>query len=516
MQRSTRNEWRFMTTTRKSNFLLRTSSKRVAIIIVLAILIGAGGYAYLRLTSSKTTSVTTGSSLQTTKATTGDLILFASGSGTVSPAAESNFGFNSSGQVSEINVKVGDHVEAGQVLAQLDDTQAKINLAQAQAAMDKLTSAIAIATAKQTLASAQSNLVTAKQALQYLVSPQVLYWEEKIAEREPILAEAKSASQTDTSDAAKQKVAQAEASLKYAQNSLIYSQKVYKSEYIPATFTQYRTTKTPRGTRTELVKIVDETTGEKTALIYPPTEGEIGIARANYEAAKGSVTEAQAYLDTLTGTDIPKGATGANLVTYIKTKHALETAEYNLNATKLIAPISGTVTTLDINVGDLATNGNSVATISNLAQPYSLDAYLDAEDWGQIQVRYEVDVTFDIVPGQVFKGKVTAVYPTLDTTSSNSALVHFTASLNDSISYQLPSGSATSVEVIGGSARNAVLVPIEALHEFGDGKYALFVMKNDKLQLRVVEVGLQDLTKAEIISGLSAGETVTTGVVKTK
>ena len=42
-------------------------------------------------------------------------------------------------------------------------------------------------------------------------------------------------------------------------------------------------------------------------------------------------------------------------------------------------------------------------TISNLDQPYALDAYLDAEDWGQVKVGYEVEVTFDILPDQVFK-----------------------------------------------------------------------------------------------------------------
>jgi len=41
-------------------------------------------------------------------------------------------------------------------------------------------------------------------------------------------------------------------------------------------------------------------------------------------------------------------------------------------------------------------------------------------------------------------------------------------------------------------------------------------MESGKLRLRTVEVGLQDLTKAEIRSGLSAGDIVTTGVVETK
>jgi len=241
------------------------------------------------------------------------------------------------------------------------------------------------------------------------------------------------------------------------------------------------------------------------------------MARADYDLAKASVAEAQMYLDILNGSygEIPDGATGANLVTYIQAKHALETAEYNLNATKLTAPISGTVTALEFNVGDLA-DGSSVITISDIAQPYSLDAYLDADDWGQVKVGYEVEVSFDIVPDQVFAGTVTGVYPTLDTTSSNSALVHITARLDEAIAYNLPSGSAASVDVIGGQAENAVLVPVEALHEIGDGQYTLFVMENGKLRLRVVKVGLQDLAQAEIISGLDAGDIVTTGVVKTE
>jgi RND family efflux transporter MFP subunit len=186
-----------------------------------------------------------------------------------------------------------------------------------------------------------------------------------------------------------------------------------------------------------------------------------------------------------------------------------------LNATKLIAPIRGTVTALEINVGDLA-DENSVVTISNIDQPYSLDAYLDAEDWGEVRVGYEVEVAFDILPDQVFSGTVTGVYPTLDTTSSNSALVHITAHLNDSIAYDLPAGSAASVDVVGGRAENAVLIPVEALREIGKGQYTLFVMENGTLRLRLVEVGLQDLTKAEVTSGLHAGDVVTTGVVETK
>ena len=502
-----------MTTTQKSKFLSRTSIRRIGLVIAMAILLG--GYIFLRGNSQKT-AAPQASSLQTAKATVGNLVLFADGSGTIRPAAESNLSFNTSGQVSSITVKIGDHVDAGQVLAQLDDTDARISLAQAQDAMNKLTSAASIATAKQTLAAAQTSFVNAKKTLEHLVSPEVLYWEENVAQREQVLADAKTANQTNLSDSAKQKVTQAEASLKFARDSLTYFQAVYTQSYIPDTFTQYQTVRSRFGAHAEPVKITDTITGKLVNLVYPPTEGEIGMARAAYDLAKASIAEAQAYFDVLNGAEIPDGPTGANLVTYTQTKHALVTAQYNLNATKLIAPINGTVTVDNINPGDLATSGTLVITVSNLDQPYALDGFIDAKDWGQIRTGYEVDATFDIIPDQSFKATVTDVYPTLDTTSSNSALVHFTARLNAPIPYKLPSGASTSMNVSGGSAENAVLIPIEALHEFGDGKYALFVMANGKLRLRVVEVGLIDLAKAEIISGLKAGDIVSTGIVKTK
>jgi multidrug efflux pump subunit AcrA (membrane-fusion protein) len=82
--------------------------------------------------------------------------------------------------------------------------------------------------------------------------------------------------------------------------------------------------------------------------------------------------------------------------------------------------------------------------------------------------------------------------------------------------FNLPTGSTAAVDVIAGQARNAVLVPVEALHETSPGNYALFVLENGKPRLRVVDVGIQDTLYAEIKSGLQAGEVVTTGIAATR
>ena len=82
--------------------------------------------------------------------------------------------------------------------------------------------------------------------------------------------------------------------------------------------------------------------------------------------------------------------------------------------------------------------------------------------------------------------------------------------------HTLPVGLNASVDVIGGRAENAVLVPVEALRKLGPGEYAVFVIEDGEPKLRIVTVGLIDFTSAEILSGLDAGEVVTTGIVETE
>jgi len=88
--------------------------------------------------------------------------------------------------------------------------------------------------------------------------------------------------------------------------------------------------------------------------------------------------------------------------------------------------------------------------------------------------------------------------------------------LDDAASAGLLVGLTASVDIIAGRATNAVLAPVEALRELDTGEYGLFVVENGEPVFRAVTVGLQDVTTAEIVSGLQAGETVSTGITQTK
>ena len=140
---------------------------------------------------------------------------------------------------------------------------------------------------------------------------------------------------------------------------------------------------------------------------------------------------------------------------------------------------------------------------------------MDPSDWDKVVLGNTATVTFDALPNQTFTGKVTEVDPGLYTSGNTSAVQGMVLIDPPSPSINLPIGSSASVEVISAQARNAVLVPVSALHEYAPGKYAVFVDQNGKLTVRDVEVGLMDLVNAEVKSGLQAGEAVSTGITET-
>ena len=173
----------------------------------------------------------------------------------------------------------------------------------------------------------------------------------------------------------------------------------------------------------------------------------------------------QAYLDILNSGVIPDGAIGAKITTLYEAQLALENAKSALDDTQLIAPISGTVTSLDLSVGEQA-GTSSVITISQLSQPYTLDVYLDEADWSMAQVGNKVNVTFDLLPEQTYPGTVTLVYPELSP-SFETSLVHLIVQLDQSISQDLPAGTGVTVDVVGGEATGALLVPVDARPQRG-------------------------------------------------
>jgi RND family efflux transporter MFP subunit len=246
-----------------------------------------------------------------------------------------------------------------------------------------------------------------------------------------------------------------------------------------------------------------------------PTQRQLDAAQATLDLSKAELTNAQNYLAALTGGTVPADATGSNMAALRQAQLDVKTAQTNLDSATLYAPMAGTIMSLNVTDGETISANNSIMTIDDVSKA-TIQFYLDPSDWTNAKVGYVTTVSFDALTGQTFKGKVTEIMPEL-VTAQGSSMVEGMALLDKSVDeIGLPIGVEASIDVISGQATNAVLIPVEALHQLSDGSYTVFVMTNGKPVLRTVTVGLKDDTYAEIKSGLKTGEVVTTGVVETK
>lgn len=468
----------------------------VAGVIVLAVV---GYFAYTRLAArpSNRTFTFSGGTPGTSVARRGTLTISAIGTGTLQPANQVQLGFggNTSGKLVTLNVKVGDHVKKGDLLAEIDNSQAKINYQQAQQSYLSLTSAAAIAQAQQALTTAQATLSTDTNSLIYIISPDQYYWQQQVAAAQRALAAAKAAGGTSPTTAQQQAINDAQAKLKYYQDSLTGAHDRWLKTYVPTHFTSIARTIDPKTRKMNVTKQV-----------ATPTDAAIAAAQAAVVVDQSSVQEAQWYLDALNGKDVPVTATGSSLASLETAKLNVQSAKAALDETQILAPTDGTIMSESANVGDNVSS-SAIITMGDLSTLY-VETSMDESDYQAFQVGNAAQVTFNALPNQVFEGKVTEVDPAL-TTSNGTSVVTGMVELSPTKA-KLLMGMTASVTVIAGQAQDAVLVPVSALHQQADGSYTVNVQQNGKFVSVPVQVGLQDLVNAQITSGLNAGDVVGT------
>ncbi|NMB87998.1 MAG: efflux RND transporter periplasmic adaptor subunit [Chloroflexi bacterium] len=451
----------------------------IAAVVVLAV---GGGLSWFFL-GQKTASASQGDDLgyNTSPVRNSSIILSASGTGTLIAGKETNLAFSTDGVVGTLNVVVGDKVQEGDVLAELLDQtslqvalqEAQVNLTTAQKALDDLegNTSAAIAEAQLAVADAKEAYNDAKSALKW---------------------EGLQRCDDDTTEAYYENYMQAQEKVDgYGQ--IDYSSDIYLNEIKP------------------LIQARDQAYATYT-YCAGFTEYEISSSQAELVTTQAALNEAQAKLEELQANNgIDETEMTQAEIDVENAKLALEQAQKNLAGAKLVAPYDGTVLSIEGEAGDEVEAGTFI-TVADMAHP-QVEFYVDETDLDMVQVGYEAEVVFDALPDETFTGTVVQVDPTLETSMGASVLqglVRIELTPAQEL-LTLPKGLSAAVEIIGGKAENVLVVPVEAIHDLGDGTYGVFVLENGQPRLRTVEVGLMDLTYVEIQSGLEMGDVVTTG-----
>jgi HlyD family secretion protein len=292
-----------------------------------------------------------------------------------------------SGRIREIAVREGDQVQAGQVLAVLDDEQIRAREEQAAAAVRQAEARVRLAEHQITVLNEQLRQT------RFGVDQARVDAEGRVKEAEARLA------------AAEAQLAQAEASWAQAKwdreafTRLFQQELVAEQEMRRAQSAEESQAAVVAAQRRQVEAARGSLTAARANLVNP------AIRSAQAAAVQGQILQAEA--------DIAAARAEAE-----RARAQLEEARANRKDLQVLAPFSGTVATRTAEPGEVVTAGTPVITLVNLAEVY-LRAFVPEGQIGRVRLGQPARVYLDSDPTQPIEAQVTRVDPQASFTPEN-------------------------------------------------------------------------------------------------
>jgi RND family efflux transporter MFP subunit len=242
--------------------------------------------------------------------------------------------------------------------------------------------------------------------------------------------------------------------------------------------------------------------GQVLATLYSPefsaAEGDYLLAHARAEAASGDAGAFQSVARSARQRLELLGAGAQDL-------DRLDRAHDAIPYLPLRSPISGVVTEVEASTGRQVPAGTDLFGIVNLREVWAVvDAY--ERDLGRLHVGQVATLSTTAYPSLVFRGRVVSL---------EGSIKEATRTLDVRLEIGNPGlrlrpGMFVSARIATGSTRNALVIDEAAVQSQDDGKVVYVALTDSTFVARLVEVSSLGGNRAEILSGLRAGERVAT------
>ena len=171
--------------------------------------------------------------------------------------------------------------------------------------------------------------------------------------------------------------------------------------------------------------------------------------------------------------------------------------------TVLISPISGVVTERNYDPGDM-TGNLPVLTVGQLSPVVKVMINVTGSDLSKIRTGMPVTVSFDAFEGETFEGKVSRIYPTVDTATRTFR----TEILISNPTERIMPGMFARVSVNLGERSNVVVPDRSIVKQTGSGNRYVYILHDGKVYFERVELGRRLGDAYELLSGVNSGDTV--------
>lgn len=538
---------------------------KIISLIVLAALIGGGYYGYNKLTGGKVqTSYVTSAVLK------GTLITSVSSSGQISASNQVDIKAKASGNIIKVNVIDGQAVKSGQIIVQLDATDAyktirdaNTSLASAKLAMEKLKQPSdqlsltqaenALFQAKQSKQNAEDDLAKAYDdgfntiANAFLDLPNIItglhdilfnytfgttqqnidFYADNVKDNDPAILNYKN----DALDSYNQ------ARVDYDRNFITYkaadrlSDKATIENLLDQTYNTAKNMADAVKSINNFIQFYEDNLSKRS--ILPPAAAATQLSSLNTYTGKTNtqlsnllairqtiqtdketilssgraITEKTQSLEKLkAGTD-PLDIKSQEL-TIEQRQNSLYDAQRVLVDYTVRAPFDGVIAAVNLKVGDSA-SGAAIATI--ITEQHIAEISLNEVDMAKIKIGNKVTLTFDAIDGLSVSGEVAGI-DALGAVSQG-VVTYNVKIIFDTQDQRVKSGMSTNATIITAAKIDVLTVPNAAVKTDLGGSYVQILDSTGNPQNITVQIGLVNDTETEITSGLNESDKVITQTV---
>jgi HlyD family secretion protein len=183
---------------------------------------------------------------------------------------------------------------------------------------------------------------------------------------------------------------------------------------------------------------------------------------------------------------------------------AYDAAEDALRQSTVRAPFDGMVYSLPVKQGAFVQNGGLLLQEADLSRVL-VRAFVDEPDVGRLHVGQKVEIIWDALPGRTWTGTVNSVPSTVRLLGSRN--VGETTCVVDNHDLRLLPNINVGVTIVVAEHRNVLTLQRDALRIDESTPYVYKIVDHHVMR-QPIEFSLQNLTRVEITSGLSAGDIV--------
>jgi HlyD family secretion protein len=183
---------------------------------------------------------------------------------------------------------------------------------------------------------------------------------------------------------------------------------------------------------------------------------------------------------------------------------AYDAAEDALRKSSVRAPFDGIVYSLPVKQGAFVQAGDLLLQEADLSKVL-VRAFVDEQEIGRLQPGQRVEITWDAVPGRTWIGAVGTIPSTVKLRLTRN--VGETTCILDNKDLRLLPNVNVGVTIVVAEHSNVLTLERDALR-IDEAKPYVYRVVDNHVKHQTIEVSLQNLTRVEITSGLSQGDSV--------